>query len=73
MYVCLCRGISDKEIKQLVNAGVSSVEEIMQCTGAGTCCGTCVPEIAALVEETADRPSLVRRRLVILPSEQTAA
>ena len=30
MYVCLCKGISDRDIKQLVSAGPCSVEEIMR-------------------------------------------
>lgn len=73
MYVCLCKGVTNKDIKQLVSAGVSSVEEIMECTGAGTGCGTCLAEIAQMVEEGSNRSNSPRRRLVILPSEQTAA
>jgi bacterioferritin-associated ferredoxin len=77
MYVCLCKGISDKDIKQLVSAGACSVEEIMRCTEAGTGCGSCVGEIAELVSpgEGHGRTSPLRRRLAVLPeqSEQTAA
>jgi bacterioferritin-associated ferredoxin len=74
MYVCLCKGISDRDIKQLVSAGPCSVEEIMRCTGAGTGCGTCVGEIAELVaaSDTSGRAPL-RRRMPVLPPEQTAA
>ena len=77
MYVCLCKGVSDKDIKQLVSAGACSVEEIMRCSGAGTGCGTCIGEIADLLGESHNRSSSLRRRLLVLPSdlpsEQTAA
>ena len=48
MYVCLCTGVSDRDIKKLVSKGVCSVSEVMECTGACTRCGSCVPEIAGL-------------------------
>jgi len=66
MYVCLCTGVCDSEIKQLVREGVASVAEVMQCTGAGSRCGSCVPEIARLVEEKAEPSSLPRRMLKVV-------
>lgn len=72
MYVCLCKGVSDRDIKQLVSKGACSVEEIMRCSGAGTKCGTCVDEIAEMIGESQVRPTAIRCRLVVL-SEQTAA
>jgi bacterioferritin-associated ferredoxin len=50
MYVCLCMGVSDKEIQDLVASGADTVTEVMRCSGAGTRCGTCRPTIAKLVE-----------------------
>ena len=61
MYVCLCTGVTDQEIRQTIAEGAASVEEVAYCTGAGTRCGSCVSAIAALVEEVdapARRPSL---------------
>lgn len=51
MYVCLCTGVTDQEIRQTIAEGAASVEEVAYCTGAGTRCGTCVSAIAAIVEE----------------------
>jgi bacterioferritin-associated ferredoxin len=51
MYVCLCNGVTDKDLCEAISAGASTLEEIAYCTGAGTRCGSCVPAIhAALVE-----------------------
>jgi bacterioferritin-associated ferredoxin len=53
MYVCLCIGISDREILETVREGACTVEEVMYCTGAGTHCGNCVPTIEEIVTEHA--------------------
>ncbi|WP_166840411.1 bacterioferritin-associated ferredoxin [Rheinheimera pleomorphica] len=41
MYVCLCKAVTDKTIKQKVAEGVSSMRELKMCTGLGTQCGKC--------------------------------
>jgi bacterioferritin-associated ferredoxin len=72
MYVCLCMGVSDREIKQLVCEGVRSVDEVMRCSGAGTRCGTCIAEIAGLVGERPGPMSSSRRQLTMCPSSNAA-
>ena len=49
MYVCLCKGVSDRTIRAQIEQGASTVEEIGACTGAGTKCGRCRPEIAEML------------------------
>jgi bacterioferritin-associated ferredoxin len=50
MYVCLCTGVTDREINETIAEGATSVEEVAYCTGAGTRCGSCVPDIARMLE-----------------------
>jgi bacterioferritin-associated ferredoxin len=64
MYVCLCNGITDRDIRQTIADGASSVEEVMYITGAATRCGSCMSTIAAMVEQEAPRSA--RRSLRIL-------
>ena len=55
MFVCVCKAVSDKRIRQLVEEGVGSVRAISHATGLGTCCGACVPharEIVAAARES---------------------
>jgi bacterioferritin-associated ferredoxin len=52
MYVCLCRGVSDRTIQRALDDGADTVDEVMACTRAGTCCGRCVPTIGAMVEQS---------------------
>jgi bacterioferritin-associated ferredoxin len=53
MYVCLCLGVSDRKIREVVGNGACSVAEVMACTGAGTRCGSCRSTIAELVSDDA--------------------
>ena len=67
MYVCLCMGVTDRDIRQLVKQGACSAEEIAGCTGAGTRCGSCVSTVAALVDEEGGGASSHRRLEILLP------
>lgn len=68
MYVCLCTGVTDQEIRETIAEGASSVEEVAYCTGAGTRCGSCRSAVAQLVEEHAQPPSGACHRLRVLTS-----
>jgi len=49
MYVCLCRGVTDRTIAVEISRGACTVEEIAACTGAGTKCGRCRREVAEMI------------------------
>jgi bacterioferritin-associated ferredoxin len=52
MYVCICNGVTDRDIRQAVEAGCRSVAELTMRTGAGATCGSCLDLAAQLMEET---------------------
>ena len=71
MFVCLCRGVSDRTIQRALDAGAGTVAEVMGCTGAGTCCGRCRPAIVGMVEQSAGTPTQEDARgsgLAVLPA-----
>ena len=51
--VCSCLGVTNGMIKEAVDAGASTLEEVQNATGAGTACGACNDDIEHLVEEFA--------------------
>jgi len=51
MYVCLCRGITDQDIKEAVANGAGSYREIRDQLDLGTCCGRCAPEARAIISD----------------------
>lgn len=49
--VCYCMGITNGMIKDAVDSGATTLEEVQNLTGAGTVCGACVDNVRRLVEE----------------------
>jgi bacterioferritin-associated ferredoxin len=41
MYVCICKGITDKQIRAAVAAGASSLPELQHQLGVSSQCGKC--------------------------------
>ncbi len=42
MYVCVCKAVSDKTIRQKVGEGLGSMRGLKQCLGVGSQCGKCI-------------------------------
>ena len=72
MYVCLCVGVTDRVIKELARNGACP-DEVSECTGAGTRCGTCVSTIQSIVHEVQSAPESRRRLELVKRSAVTAA
>ncbi|MCU0759019.1 MAG: (2Fe-2S)-binding protein [Steroidobacteraceae bacterium] len=62
MYVCICHGISDRHLKQVLQEGAASFEELQAKTGVSTCCGACESTARAIVEEACPRRCETRER-----------
>ncbi len=56
MYVCLCRGVTDRTIRRLVQDGARSCAAVARRCGAGTACGSCREDVAALVRAAEGPP-----------------
>ena len=42
VYVCICNGVTDHQIREAADNGVSSVAELTMRTGCGSNCGSCL-------------------------------
>jgi bacterioferritin-associated ferredoxin len=49
VYICLCHGFTDKQVKHAVAEGRRSMSEIYACLGGKPRCGKCVSEVRAIV------------------------
>ena len=56
MYVCICNGVTDSQIREAVANGCRSVAELTMRTGAGASCGTCLETAAAMLEPAIAAP-----------------
>ncbi|HBI69335.1 MAG TPA: 2Fe-2S ferredoxin [Massilia sp.] len=59
MIVCVCNNISDREIRQAMDLGITSVAELRQELGLGTCCGKCVSYAREVLNEHIDSKTTV--------------
>jgi bacterioferritin-associated ferredoxin len=44
MIVCVCKAVSDRQIRSAVRDGATSLRDLTRDLGVGTCCGKCLPE-----------------------------
>lgn len=51
MYVCICRGVTERGVCAAIAAGACTVEDLAAGCGAGSGCGGCRPSIARILEE----------------------
>jgi NAD(P)H-nitrite reductase large subunit len=49
--VCLCNGVTEKEILKILKLGARDLEEVRQFTLASTGCGKCKGEIKTIMEQ----------------------
>ena len=52
MYVCLCRGVTDREIREAAENGVSSMRQLGKELGVGTQCGRCASTAREILRES---------------------
>jgi bacterioferritin-associated ferredoxin len=50
MIVCVCRRVSDQQIRAAVDCGARTVDEVGEVCRAGTGCGACHESIADIIE-----------------------
>lgn len=48
--VCNCLGVTNGMIKDAVEAGANTLEEVQEATGASTVCGACMEDVEHLIE-----------------------
>jgi bacterioferritin-associated ferredoxin len=51
MYVCLCKGITDSQIRDAVAGGLTNYRELRQSLGLSSQCGRCAVEARQIFRE----------------------
>lgn len=50
MYVCVCNGVTERDIRQAAAGGCGGMTELTMRTGCGATCGSCVPMACELLD-----------------------
>jgi|TARA_R110000796_G_scaffold99567_1_gene207761 bacterioferritin-associated ferredoxin len=52
MYVCLCKGVSDKQIRNAVAEGACSMRDLREALDVANQCGKCARDCKSLLNES---------------------
>jgi bacterioferritin-associated ferredoxin len=55
MYICICHGVTDRQIRRAVEQGASSLGEVQLQLPVGGCCGRCEDSARAVIREQQGR------------------
>jgi len=74
MIVCVCHNISEGKIQKAVDAGMTSMAELREQLGVGTCCGKCHSCAKSVLRECLGNASQTHqaRPLTFFPSMAVA-
>jgi bacterioferritin-associated ferredoxin len=51
MYVCICNGITDKQIRRAAEAGVRDIRQLQDTLGVASGCGSCKQQATEILGE----------------------
>lgn len=60
MIICVCNNISEREIQQAVELGVTSMSELHNDLGVATCCGKCFACAKHVLNESLESNAIAR-------------
>lgn len=58
MYICICKAVTDHEIRECAENGACSLRDLERRLGVGTGCGKCRESVAALLENVSPASSI---------------
>lgn len=62
--ICRCRNVSYFDIRQAMKCGAREIEDIMEATGAATCCGGCTSEVLSMLDSACTCNSVSMKEVV---------
>ncbi|UOA07196.1 bacterioferritin-associated ferredoxin [Methylobacter sp. S3L5C] len=60
MYVCVCKGVTDSQIKNAINSGVCTRRQLFHCFGVGGDCGKCNKYVKELLDDHLQQQPIMR-------------
>ncbi len=49
--ICYCTNVTNGMIKEAIDSGATTLEEVQEITNAGTVCGSCIDNLQHLIDE----------------------
>ena len=55
MYICICKSVTDKQIRRAAAAGVDNLYELRESLGVASGCGSCAGAAQEILDDSASR------------------
>ena len=68
MYVCLCQGVTDREIREAADSGISSMRQLGKELGVGRQCGRCACSAREILREARQPDYLALANMLAQPA-----
>lgn len=67
MYVCICKGITQKQLEEAVNSRKGqSAKDVLRLLGIGSDCGTCIEDAAEqMLQSSNNHPQVAKANLKV--------
>ena len=62
MFVCICNGVTEKQIREAVCSGAGDLADLRGCLGVAAGCGTCAGFAEQIISETLQTNELPENR-----------
>ena len=60
MYICICKAVTDKQIRRAAANGVDNLYELREKLGVGSGCGSCADMAGSILDEANARHAMPR-------------
>lgn len=57
MYVCICKAVTDKQIRGAKAAGIDTLYDLQETLGVASCCGGCADTAESILSENSTAPA----------------
>ena len=65
MFICICHGITDRKIKNLIESGADNVKELQNHCKAGASCGMCLCQLKEMIDETKNSKDELEKNIAV--------
>lgn len=50
MYICICKAVTDAQIREAIHQGACTRRQLIECLSVGRACGKCNGDVRALLQ-----------------------
>lgn len=54
MFICICNGITERQVREAIDQGASTLQDLTACLGVASGCGTCAHFTNQLLDQSRD-------------------